>query len=813
MSQVRVSTSLQAERSAEWYRARVRPFMERFSPQRLDPLDENIDRIDALKARIGEECAVCFLGHSGVGKSTLVNTLIGDTTAVLPQGGIGPLTAQATCVRYAPHHGFTATYVSAEKLNQIRSKLEDLCGSSEPGFRPEPDSIEAPDYDQAEGDAEDAKQLTRTASLLIRGKPADVSDFPYLVDCIRAALQMNSRFARDPQQQDLPRIERIHTAVELARRGASVRATSTESGFREFLRHHVSGHLSPLVDTLEVGVSSDLLRDGLTVVDLPGLGISHDQYRRVTQTWVRERAKAVVLVVDRSGITQESADLLRASGFFSRLAHAAHDPSVDPVQLFLIAVKVDLSATDAWREERSDNPETARDWVSHFAVLQSEMKARIQSEVALHLRHSMDDTESDYVLKSLTDGMSVHCVSAEEFRKLLAGDTDDPARIQDASQSGIPDVRAELARLVKSQDQALRARVVDASDQFVDRVLRSVETVRLECSDTGRSRRAIKKLRKELDRFLDDTSDGPRRLLRSYQASFQQFLDKETSERILEVVREACLQAERSMKRYLRDLGFVHWSTLRATVRRGGTFVTGSAWKIDLPNEFAMRLEEALAIRWSKDVLGLIRDRALDYGKQCTLCIERVVAWGEEQEDTRIEPERVRALMAELSAGQPDIEAALNAALKKGSDLVRERLLEELLSRVAEKCAAFCRSGMHMGTGTKVRILDFFGELVPECVDAARDTSHAIFTSSARSVAERVSRLDYSLRLEMASESLVASRRTRLQQDDEERARALQIIPTIVASDPRKHRWGVQRIGNTAANTPAPLSGRRRGAR
>ena len=172
MSHVRVSTSLQAERAAEWYRTRVRRFMERFSPQRLDPLDENIDRIEALKTRIGEECAACFLGHSGVGKSTLVNALIGDTATVLPQGGIGPLTAQATCVRYAPDHGFRATYVPAERLDKIRSKLEDLCGSPDSGSPLAPDFIDPPDYDQTEGEGEDAKQLTRTASLLIRGKPA-----------------------------------------------------------------------------------------------------------------------------------------------------------------------------------------------------------------------------------------------------------------------------------------------------------------------------------------------------------------------------------------------------------------------------------------------------------------------------------------------------------------------------------------------------------------------------------------------------------------------------------------------------------------
>jgi hypothetical protein len=67
---------------------------------------------------------VCFLGASGVGKSTLLNALVARDRVILPQGGIGPLTAQAVEVRYAAEPYFAATYLPAGRLNEVLFVLE-----------------------------------------------------------------------------------------------------------------------------------------------------------------------------------------------------------------------------------------------------------------------------------------------------------------------------------------------------------------------------------------------------------------------------------------------------------------------------------------------------------------------------------------------------------------------------------------------------------------------------------------------------------------------------------------------------------------
>lgn len=48
-----------------WYQDHVRGFLETFAPERIDALDQDLKRIEALREQIGGECAVCFVGHSG----------------------------------------------------------------------------------------------------------------------------------------------------------------------------------------------------------------------------------------------------------------------------------------------------------------------------------------------------------------------------------------------------------------------------------------------------------------------------------------------------------------------------------------------------------------------------------------------------------------------------------------------------------------------------------------------------------------------------------------------------------------------------
>ena len=114
-----------------WYSEQALPFLTQHAVERINTFDGDYRRLQRLLSD-QSVVTVCFLGNSGIGKSTLLNALAAGGDQVLPSGGIGPLTAQATEVRFNDRPYFKVRYHPRTHLWRLGFALESFLGRRPP---------------------------------------------------------------------------------------------------------------------------------------------------------------------------------------------------------------------------------------------------------------------------------------------------------------------------------------------------------------------------------------------------------------------------------------------------------------------------------------------------------------------------------------------------------------------------------------------------------------------------------------------------------------------------------------------------------
>src|SRR6185369_1824370 len=111
----------------DWYSTFVRPlFAKTLSEDLVAALDKDRDQLSKLRGTSRTEIAICFLGTSGIGKSTLINAIVGGANVIVPSGGVGPLTAQALIVRSMPEKRLEVEYHNARPILRTVFGLEQM---------------------------------------------------------------------------------------------------------------------------------------------------------------------------------------------------------------------------------------------------------------------------------------------------------------------------------------------------------------------------------------------------------------------------------------------------------------------------------------------------------------------------------------------------------------------------------------------------------------------------------------------------------------------------------------------------------------
>lgn len=784
-----------SRRIVDWFRNLVRPaFQKTETAPVLEELDKLAAQVEELEKNKGRLFPICLLGQAGVGKSTLINTLIADNGIVVPSGGgTGPLTANALRVIHGERPSFLVRYHSKKQVDQTRFILEAQVHRLLKTEAPVIDLADGSGMETIDLDAEEQKR-SRTeeavgrACLLVAGAQSAHRELTYLADALRWVLGQKSNFQSQLLEEDLVRLHRVQEALLYGTNEKERHFDSIgQPAFNQHLRDHACGFLAPLILEMSIHWPSPLLKDSLELIDLPGIGILSDAYASVTSDYLRNRAKAVMLVADSRGVRKEDAELLRNSGFLARFLHSSHDLASDPVALIVVAVKIDDVAEENWRNDKAINGVALKSKAQHFTDQVERCRSDITQRLHSFLREVWESEDGGITegksaaIQEILNNLQVFPVSAPQYRLHCSTDADDGRPfLLDVGDSNIPALRAAIAGVAQKclQEQARRAE--DAQQRFFGQLRARLAVLSAQRNEERQAEAEIATFRQALEVFLAPLQ----REFDTRRGGFRNFLRKTVPGQIDARVKIASQSARKEIQSYLRkNIRDAHWKTLQAAVRREGTFI-GSR-HINLPHDFALRFEEPVAEVWSRGILAEVRRETREFADYQSTAVTQVLDWARGQ-GLRVSIRLLEALVEAVKQHREQVNAVGKEAVDELRNKVREELIKQIEGPIRRKCKQFVSDNNDSGTGVRARIIDLFELLAEDVVEAAATPAVNLLVEKFREVDKEILAAfgEHSDPLNEAAEALIQRQEKKLETEDNKAVELRNQIEAVLAAAP-----------------------------
>lgn len=752
---VAADVETRARQLVDLYKGRLRPWLTDYIKGDIVSLDQAAAVVlHALERKT--RLAIGFVGESQVGKSSLINALLGRSA--LPSGGIGPLTAQATQVRYAEEDSLEVAYHGRAQVRGMRLILERglarkgelVLAAGEP--EPKADGAEAGEEralarglevdllgprsgeaEAGEGDLEARQEaeerfrymLDQAWSMLGGVQPHEAGSGParppnaVLVDGLRAIL---GESVRKPET-----LVAFQAHIEEVRRKLSTTETITASsaggaaGFERALRSRATGHLAPLVRELTVGLHSDFART-FTLVDLPGIGVQGDPGALVAEQFVSDGGDALVVVMRNSGLTDSVARLLERTQVITRLLMEGDTPT--PVHVMIAVTHLDDVAKTRYQEAAKaarSSGERPPDKHRLFQDLAGQMAEKIRSQVREALLRSSAFEELGEEqrgrrtarIDALCRAMDVICVSAPDYMALIEGFEDD-AFLRDREATNVPVFRDRLEVLARRAVEHRTQAIATAEREMctlMDAHLKSIATTYQ--SGRGQAVTHWESFRGELEQL----AQGLREQMKASHGELLAHLQTTLPAQIKLLCREAETGALKKLTLLRRHGEGLSYPSLNAALRRGGVW---GRRNINYPEALTMKFVDSIALDWEPRIVEGIRGAIRRGAERDLKLVEELCERAQELDEHIVGEAEIAVQRQILQQKARTCIAWTGDRLEKLTAAVRQALSSKIGSVMESACQTAIWAGANRDRGAKRRILEAFEQGGTEASEQAR---------------------------------------------------------------------------------------------